>query len=272
MNNILEDYKNNIPIFVLAFYTLGYIYLHAYYSVFDISIEYYINLTDIIFFIVSKLINITVAYFLLEFIFKNTTSWATSKILNLYVLNILKRRKNPEVFKRFLNININRKEGSLKIIILTFSLIVTSFILIHILSFPYRLYIYLTPYFLLNMYLINKKHFKTRLETRRILVFIAIFSVVISYFLIALTEAIDVKNKIDLKHIQFISEKTAYNTESERFNLIGETTDYMFMYDSEKINTLVFKKSEISNFIINTKPSTSNYWTERTSYFNLRKY
>ena len=96
MEKTIEKFKSNIPIFLLIFYSFGYVYLNRFYSRFNISIENYINLTDIIFFAINSLIKITLLFFIIEIIL----NIASHVILRFYYFRVKdKKGKDKKISK-----------------------------------------------------------------------------------------------------------------------------------------------------------------------------
>lgn len=57
--------------------------------------------------------------------------------------------------------------------------------------------------------------------------------------------------------VEFSENQKSYNTNLDSLNYIGETSSYLFLYDRNNRNSLIFNKQNISNFRIKDVTLTS---------------
>lgn len=249
LKSIIQGFKYNIPILISCFYILGYIYMNRYYSSFDISIEYYVNLTDIIFLTVNYLMMILIIYVIFELVssfIANMAFYVWSHFFHKKTDNL----KNERVIERFIDV---RRKKSFQWISLSI-LIVIAFGIIY---FSGMFMIYTSIFVPLILIKVNYLVFsKTKVEESKKKIsnfFVIVFSI-ISIICFAYWGYYDgVSNKIikkDSPIVSFTDNNNFYSTKGTTFNLIGETSGYLFLYDIKNKESLVFAKQNIRNFKI----------------------
>ncbi len=254
MMKYLESYKTNIPVIILVFYSLGYIYLNRFYSRFDISIENYINLTDIIFVTIVNLVKLAIFFLFIEFVLVLISRFVL-KLLYSKKLNPKSdpRLRNQEIYDRYYNLVVYKQINGVSFFILLLGLFIP--LLIEI-DFSYL--ILFLPFFIIKTHQIT--NYENKEEKNRMLQYLGL----IMYFLLMICFAIwghydgnNVKTSDSQKNIEFRENKILYNTATDSLNFIGETSSYLFIYDKHKRKTLVLNKQKISDFKIKDKTLTS---------------
>ncbi len=250
----LESYKTNIPIIILVFYSLGYVYLNRFYSRFDISIENYVNLTDIIFVTIANLVRLSIFFLIVEFVL-----FVISQIiLKLFYSKKLNpksdsRLKDKAIYDRYYNLLIYNQSNVVSFFILLFGFFIP--LLVEI-DFSYLL--------LLLSILIIKIHqitnYKNKKEKNRMRQYLGVmmYVILIIYFAIwGHSEGNNAKTSDNSKTIEFKENNIDYNTETDSLNYIGETSSYLFIYNKNRRETLVLNKENITDFRIKDKTLTA---------------
>lgn len=242
MEKTLEKFKSNIPIIILIFYSLGYVYLNRFYSRFNISIENYINLTDIIFFAINSLIKITLLFFIIEIILS---------IISIFILKIYYLSEKDEKIKEE-KIDTNLKYASFTIFI------IFGFLLNFIIKGDIVIYFsYFFTFFLVKTFQIT--HFENKEDKKNMLEFLFIFLyllLLISFAIWGYKDGNFTKDNECKNEIIFNENDKKFDTSSDTLNFIGETSLYVFLFDNKNRKSLIFQKDKIDNFKINDKSLT----------------
>lgn len=252
LKKYLASYKSNIPIILLIFYSLGYIYLNRYYHQFNISIENYITLTDIIFITVNTIIKLSIIYLIFDF-FLLIISNIILKIFYSRKLNhkIKGRVDNNKIYNRYYSLVIKKQiEKQMKYVSFYLSLICL-FILLFSLSDKIYIFTIYIPYFLVKIHPIS--HSKENKNKRIVVqIFLLIFSImlIISFANLGSIDGLSVKTSQTSKIIEFTENQKYYNVNSDSLNYIGETSSFIFIYDKKNRKSLIFQKNNISNYKI----------------------
>lgn len=254
MMKYLESYKTNIPIIILVFYSLGYIYLNRYYSRFDISIENYISLTDIIFVTIINLVRLAIIFIFVEFVLVVISTFIL-KVLYSKKLNPKSdvRLRNKSIYDKYYNLVINKQINGTSFFILLIGLFVSLFI-----DVDFDIVILFLPFFIIKLHQIT--NYKNIAERNRMLQ----YSGLIMYFVLIVCFAIwghndgnFAKTSDNLSIIEFSENKTKYNTAADSLSFIGETSLYLFVYEKNSRKTLVLNKQKIFDFKVKDKTLTS---------------
>ncbi|MFC7345973.1 hypothetical protein ACFQO9_04480 [Chryseobacterium zhengzhouense] len=110
MRKYFKEYTEHLSAILLLFYILGFAYQYCYYNYFDIEIQYYVNLTDIIFSAVENLIITFLSLILIEFVFMLLSSTIMHYIYSAKNSNKYKQSQNKLVsrFDRYVSHLIDR--------------------------------------------------------------------------------------------------------------------------------------------------------------------
>lgn len=246
----LENYKSNIPILLLIFYSLGYIYLDRYYGCFGIPIVSYINLTDIIFVTIETLIRLVLIYLILEF----CLYFSSYIILQIYYSprfnkKLNKRIATQKVYDRYKSLivtkKIIKKINGVTLGVFTVIISISGFCIDEGL---FTLLSLIFPLFVLKLYQAaiyehgtdNKRGFQI------LLIFIYII-LIICFAIWGHNNGNDQKSSTTSQVVELYEKEKLYSTSSDSLNYIGETSSYLFMYDKINRYTLIFNKQNISN-------------------------
>lgn len=258
MERIKHFYKEILPLYILFSYCLGYVFVTTYYSTFGVDIEYYISITDLLFLSIYLLVSLTIILVIVEILLKII-------VMFIYPIDYEKLEKEDEK-------KLYKKRGNAEMI---------SFLILFVLSFIISYYTgeYLYTFTILftllpiKMISASSKFDKSReteinsdnAETFRKLDFdiLNVMIGIILFFLFLLygwKESSNVKNNNGLlfsKNIKFFYKNK--NITSDKNNIfIGETSEYLFMYDKKINETHVYNKSDLENFSIKDPTVMSN--------------
>lgn len=252
MKEYLDNYKSNIPVIILVFYSLGYIYLERYYSRFNISIENYINLTDIIFVTIKTLVSLSLIYLVIE-ICLYLISHTLLKIVYSKSLNykIKGRINNETVYDRYYSIIIEQQIEKQTKGVSFFIFIIIPFVLLYFLDEAVIIFTLFFPFLIIKIYQIT--HYENDGERNRMMQFLLIFLYIILLICFAIWGHMDGNSNKTTKNssiVEFCENRDSYNTNLDSLNYIGETSSYLFIYDRKNRTSLIFNKGNISNFKI----------------------
>ena len=243
MNKIIKFYKDTLPLMILIFYSIGYTFLSIYYSHFRIDIEYYLSITDLLFFSIDLLLTLAIIGLVVE-------------IGLILLTSVFYREKEiEETDKEKRQKIINERETNFEFLSLLILLIITV-----ILSyfFDYDIYVWIIFFTLFPIKLINATKNDTSKEDKDISNVFLFTSLSIILLVISLIYGWREANKIKenngtifSKEIEFNYINSSYST-TDKGNLIfvGETSNNFFLYDRLKKKTMVFFKNELKNINI----------------------
>ena len=250
MTDIIDKFKSLVPVIAIILYTYGYSYLSIYYGFFDISIEYYVSLTDILFKTINILIFLSI-FFLIQEIFLILWSTAVLKVYYFRKLNgkIKNRIKSEKVYDRYYVQVIEKYiERNLETVSL-FSFLIFGSTLIFLTKEYLNGMTVFFPFLIVKLYKFTPKE---NSETKnRIIKFssLALFVILlISFGLWGYNDATEVKENGLSHKIEFKSNNVSYKTGYDNLNFIGETSSYIFVYDKKERKTLVFSKINLTDF------------------------
>lgn len=259
MQKYLDNYKSNIPIILLVFYSLGYIYLDRYYSRFNISIENYINLSDIIFVTIRTLVSLSLIYLIIEFcliiVSMTILRIVYSKDLNYKIRG---RIKDKQIYKRYHSIVINKLIHKNTNGVSFFIFMIIPFMLVYFIDESIAIFTIFFPFLIIKIYQII--HYEDDEEKNRMIQISLSFLYVILIICFAIWGHIDGnlnKTSKNSSIVEFSENQKSYNTNLDSLNYIGETSSYLFLYDRNNRNSLIFNKQNISNFRIKDVTLTS---------------
>ena len=255
MENRIKLLKANFPIVTLLFYVFGFTYLSTYYFQFDISIVNYINLLDILFTTINYLVVLFLIYCFVEiglYIFSYI-------ILSLIFSGIIKRK----IYRKFThrpNVRVERyieyssdKYLTHNIKGLNFFLFVASiFLLLYLVDETLLVFSIAIPFLVIKIFQIipkdDDKQFKEKVYQFLSILLFFVFLICFSYW--GYIDGKFAKEKKRNVFVEFKEDGILYNTSSEHLNYMGETNQYIFLYNREERNTLVFTKSNIAGYKI----------------------
>lgn len=247
MNKILEKYKQSFPIILIIIYAIGYVYLFQYYSRFNIEIEYYINLTDIIFFTIKNIFFLLFVYIIFEIVLR-----IVSYILLYFAYHIKywifsKSRKKPNDentkeldIKNIIDIGISKYISDTTISIC----IISTFI------FLYYEKEYLIPLSIVCPYLLTKAFMPKLLDkekSKKVTYFypVLILLLIFAFGIFGYKDGDLVKKRGTLNRVEYSIDSKIYSSDSIPILIIGETSSYLFVYDKKIHKTTIISKEKL---------------------------
>ena|SRR5690554_2729957 len=255
MERYINRYKTNIPVILMVFYSLGYVYLNRYYDRFNISIENYVNLTDILFVTLKSLISLLLTYLVVE-ICLYLVSRSILKIIFPLIINRekIKRAKNKNLYDRYYYLVIESQIKGLSI----FVLILGTFVLLYFIEEPFIIFSLFFPFLIIKLYQIyNFENNKERKEIGQVTLIMLYIILLFSFGIWGHLDGNSTKVSNSNSFIEFYENQDSYNTNLDSLNYIGETSSYLFIYDKINRTSLIFNKGNISNFKVKDITLTS---------------
>lgn len=250
MKKFIDEFSTNVPFYLLSLYSLGYTYFKIYYYNFEIKIEYYVNLTDFIFFSIEILLLILLFFFIFQGALDIIFSLFYEKILFPFLVTI-RRKKNTSKKLIFRFYSIYDKGGIYRNYLSFFFTIFFLAAFISIIFFnPPRGVYFAFPVISILFFTTNKNEDKKNIDYP-MRYFGFMFFCIVGLGFLAKKDSNSVKEEYPQKLIEFSIDDVFYSTKNSEFNLIGETSNYVFLYNKETKESLTFNKSDIS--IIKTK-------------------
>jgi hypothetical protein len=253
MKEVLNLYKSYTPVLLISIYSIGFVYLKGFYSSFGIPIEYYISLTDIIFFTISNTI-----YFIFWLIIIEAILFPFILGFNRRII-FLKIRSNSKIKNKSITIKDRAfsiyKNRNLKESYLFYSpYIFTLFVIIALISTKELTPILITlfPAWGIKLFLPNKILKEVGDLKFEKLIWIAFISVIlISFFISGNLQGKNVKKNEISKKITIRRENySILSSNSGKVIYIGETSEYIFFYDIGSKYTQIVEKTGLDEFII----------------------
>jgi hypothetical protein len=247
MEKFLKEIGSLIPLFLVVFYCLGYSKMIGYYSVFDIDIEYYLSLSDFIFVAVKGVIKVLVIYLIIDLVM----TLMSVVVLYIFYWFIHKEPRNEAIsnhrkqeFEEKLGQDAANGSGFLTMLFLVISIIFFR-------DF-HGLLVFLGFTVLIQFLrvLFTKEDFNLKELTN--LSYAALIILIIGFYGWGIVEG-KYNSKKDLafeREIRFTYEGEKFSSFNENQFFLGETTEYIFMYDPVKTSTKVIPKNSVKDFLI----------------------
>ena len=252
MKDILEKYKQNFPIILIIIYAIGYVYLFQYYSRFGIEIEYYINLTDIIFFTLKNLFYLLLVYLIFEIALRIVSylflllayrikySGAISKIRKKIIDKNTRELEVKNIYDKVFDVGIAKYISDTTIWIC----------IIATLGFLYYEKEYLAtlsvvcPYLLTKVFmpkLLNSEKRKKVIYFYPILILVLIFA----FGILGTKDGDYIKTTSVINKIEYSIDNKIYSSNKTPILLIGETSSYLFIYNKKTQETIILSKEKL---------------------------
>lgn len=240
----LEDLIKFFPLILILLTTLGYIHLQCFYYFFDIEILNYLDVSEIVLLFFDKSI-LLISGFLIVI--------AVSYILDDKLAKEIHSNNNPKDSK------ISRGDKFIKKCMYSVLLFMSLKIIFNIftqnyikLIFPIGFGICLLIFFLFEKYL-----FDIFIEKFSAFFFLNFTISLVALLLINLITISSVAEKgYNLKHNHQIIKQVSFSYNNKTIKTcnklfyIGETKKNLFLFDSQKNETIIFKMEKIDNFMI----------------------
>ena len=223
----LKKIIENIPIILIFFYLVGFVYLKTFYSKFDIAIEYYLTVNDIVFIALYKITFVVLLYIIVE-------------LSEIFVSDFLRF-----LFKRFFLKHPNRDIDPSFVGGMILTIIISFVGFFHI---PVKIFI-----FVLMPYLLYKK-FSTannlKLKKYQLLTAGLIVAAIVLAFISGKYEADTVKQGKDIQYLDLVINNKTYSIDGNKLSLIGETSSNLFIYDRKRKESVIYNKTDFQKIII----------------------
>lgn len=246
----IEKIKNTFPVFTLLFISLGYVKLYSRYRYLGIDIVNYLDFSEILLLFIREII---LGFFILLFIIFIYSVFM--KWLHKRQKNRLNKLKKKNFFGRLW---INFKEVSpfaiIAFLIYLFHLMYDNGYLIDHGEKAYRMHFGLYYAFQLLLYYcglylglseiefkIDKINLNRKFQIKYVIIIYAISASFVLYY----NESQSIKDMArGDKRINIVTDKLNLSTDKS-MPYMGETRNYMFVYDKNNCQTIVIDKNEI---------------------------
>lgn len=250
MKQYVKKYTENVPVILLLFYIFGGCYQFWFYRYFEIEIEFYINLTDLVFESIKNLFT-TIFYFLLvEFFLILISGFFMSfcylpKKMKKYEKIDIKIKNRYDKYVEYL------KSENFKYYSFSFYFLLL-FLGIWLFDEPFLFISIIFPNFVYKLYSIIPKDDKEDKELNNVM-HIFLFSIlfiilVCSYSYWGFYDASHIKTEYSSKIIKTNNIYTGDNVNK----FIGETSDYYFILNSKNNVVTILAKSSINEINVET--------------------
>lgn len=248
LNNSIKFIKVNFNVLLISIYVISYTNYFIYYGSFNIDIISYVSLTDLLFYPLKLALGIFFTIILTEIILYNAFIFISIMIWSPYITikfrfnRYLRRKKELRTrLKKNYYYKYNVHESDFKVFfafIGFFACIFLKFDIKIILLPSLMVYIALLASF-------REKEYYT-------VTFIAIIVLLSTMFTTSILGVYKKRYVKDDFSISFIENNTSISTEKESssINYLGQTSNYIFLYDIENGTSLIYSKSNISNIRI----------------------
>jgi len=217
----------NIPTILLFFYLVGFVYLKTYYSKFDIPIECYWTVTDMVFIALYKITFVVLLYIIVE-------------ILEIFISGMLNF-----LFKRSLLKYHDLTINSVLVGVMAFAFMTSFITFFHIPGKPFMFI--LAPYFLYKRITTVEN---IKLKKYQVLIFGLITTVIALAFFSGKYEADAVKQEKQDRNLELVNGDEKHIIDGNKFSLIGETSSNIFIYDKKKKRSIIYNKADFQQIII----------------------
>lgn len=246
----LRTYVDNLPAIISILYCIGYCYQKSYYYQFDIDIEYYVSLSDLLFYTVDFITIVFTFSIILEGII------ATIIIASFFnrVRTAYKNKKSKKNIFKTTEYVLSKKYNTYSLILVVALLITSTY------TFSNYKYLFssLLTLFIFKLFISYKKNIHLDARTRLInsTFIISLSSLFAINIFLGSKQASKLKqnyDSIDIKQVEIKDEQNFYSSEQD-VNYIGETTNYIFLYEIYTKKSIVINKGNVKSFkIINGK-------------------
>lgn len=248
----IELFKRHFSIISLIFYIFGYVYLNRYYEQYNISIEKYTDLLDILFTTINYLFILLLVYIFVEVIIYILAFIYLSLIFRLFIRRKIRKKLGTENrIGKYIDFEYNKYiKAKIKLTSLIF-LIISTILLLRNNDETLIILSLFFPFLILKIFQVlpsNKSEFKTK--AYQVLLFVFILILIICFAIWGYKDANLNKDANQSSKIEFKEKEIFYTTESDSLNYIGETNKYIFLYNKKTRNTLIFNKESISQLKI----------------------
>ncbi|MFS4470052.1 hypothetical protein [Chryseobacterium sp. T20] len=248
MKKYFKDYTEHLSAIILLFYILGFSYQFWYYQYFEIEIQYYVTLTDIIFESIGSVLMSALIFCGIElglatisdFLFAFFTNWKTK---GKYDTLPAKVRERADRYMEYLA-SSNRKYYSFTLIIIS--------VFAGLFIFNSKLYFLgiIVPNLTYRMYRIIPKIDKETNSILKISAMVMIFFILVfSYSYFGFHDA----SQIHYDYSSKIIKTEKIYTGDNNYKYIGETSLYIFVLNGKTNTATIINKNSINE--MNVEPN-----------------
>lgn len=246
LNKSIDFVKSNFNVLLIVVYIISYANYYIYYGNFNIDIVSYISLTDLLFYPLKLALGIFFAIIIIDLVLSFAFTFTSIFVWRPYMTLILKTKRfsmrSEESRRRLRKIRHNyTNENDFKEFLAFIGSIACMFL-------KFDIVIILFPSLIVYMALLLGHDEKGYHVTTTMAIIVLLGTMLI-------TSVYGVYDKRYLKDdysISFIENNTRISTdeESSTINYLGQSSDYIFLYDIEKKTSLIYSKSNISDIRI----------------------
>ncbi|WP_426479530.1 hypothetical protein ACP3T3_08905 [Chryseobacterium sp. CBSDS_008] len=246
MKKYFKEYTEHLSAIILLFYVLGFSYQYCYYQYFDIKIQYYVTLTDIIFQSIGNVLKSVVIFCLIDIILDIIYDLFSAKFLtrvknkNKYDRMNEQKKKRVDLYFKYLV----EKDRPFFVFILLFIIMITG---IFIIDEKIFFILILLPNFIYDSYKIIPKKDRESNQAFKTVLGVMLFIILLgSYCYWGYSAASDLSKSYSSKIIK--TEKIY--TGDNKHNFIGETSQYLFILNKSNDIVTVINKSNLNEMNI----------------------
>ncbi|WBL42385.1 hypothetical protein PBT90_16740 [Algoriphagus halophytocola] len=256
----IEELKGLFPAVLFIIYVIGYSYLKIYYGRFGVDFENYINLTDLMFFAINPVLFFVFYYGVLELVVY-ILFWMISQLVS--ILRGTKGSISKGVEYYFFNKSFYKSYNNL-----IYYFLITVAVLGVISSFPlpieigcFSLIAKFLPAVLFKIILgtLDRIENSTKkplglTDNQKVtgVLFLGLLVCVIGSVVQANIDSKNVKKGLSERMVKFNVEGLEVSTLKGDSKFIGETSNFIFIYNMKSKSTEIYSRSEILNFQIHS--------------------
>lgn len=249
MRKYFKEYTEHLSAIILLFYILGFSYQYCYYQYFDIKIQYYVALTDIIFQSIGNVLKSAVIFCLINV--------SLDIIYDLFSAKFLVRAKNKNKYDRMTEQKKKRVDAYFKYSVETSRPFFTFFLLfviivagIYIVDEKLYFLLLVFPNMIYYTYKFIPKEDRESNKTFATILGVMLFIILLgSYCYWGYSEASNVSKSYSSKIIKTDKIYTGDN----KHKFIGETSQYLFILDKNSDIVTVINKGNLNE--MNVEPN-----------------
>lgn len=244
MRKYFKEYTEHLSAILLLFYILGFAYQYFYYNYFDIDIQYYVNLTDIIFSAVENLIITFLSLVLIEFVFMLLSSGIMHFI---YSVKDRKKYKRSSILlqDRFDTYLSHLVDKNIKYYIF-FLYIVILGIILFLIDEKFYFFSFVFPAFIFRLTTVLRSGALDLYEKIKVGIFVTTFLFLLLFYAFwGFNDAVYVTKSYSKKVVKIGQLYTGDGINK----YIGESSNYYFILDSKIHAVKVLNKSDISEVL-----------------------
>lgn len=239
------------PLLLLVVYSVGYLYLKFYYSGLGIFFEYYISLSDILFFSLNRLIIFGIIYIIFRTVIKLMFFIYANSIIrkmNVDVRNIKLSRRAFFIYKRKIYNEFRRYLIALLVLSSSFYIIYGA-IMEGSKEYSIMLRIFIVVFVLVGQYWIflEKNEDGKKFDFVLLKLGVVVMVISISSIFLGILDSNLIDKRSDNLSLKFDYNGNVYSTIGQEHFYIGETSEYIFLYEKINKKSLAFRKADLKN-------------------------